>query len=108
MIPQELDAATPSGERKLFERLRDEASDDLVAFHSVAWLVPGDDGRPRQGEADFILAHPGGGALVLEVKGGSVRYDGARGTWFSTGRGGEKRIKDPAAQARRASFLLRD
>ncbi len=39
-------------ELRLFKRLRDETDHDLVAFHSVAWLVPGRNGRPRQGEAD--------------------------------------------------------
>jgi hypothetical protein len=109
MIPDAPARDTASGaEWRLFERLRDGTPDELVVFHSVAWLVPGDDGKPRQGEADFVLAHPERGALVLEVKGGSVRYDGASGKWFSTGKSGDNPIKDPAKQARRASFLLRD
>src|SRR5207244_4376619 len=37
-----------------------------VAFHSVAWLTPSDDGRPREGEADFVLAHPSLGFLIIE------------------------------------------
>jgi hypothetical protein len=42
MIPESCSEATESlAERRLFERLRDSTPDELVAFHSVAWLVPG-------------------------------------------------------------------
>jgi len=95
-----------AAERRLFERLRDETPGELVAFHSVAWQVPGRNGRPEQGESDFVLAHPGYGVLTLEVKGGSVRYDARAGRWFSIGKEGESPIKDPVRQASRASHLL--
>ena len=49
-----------------------ETPDELVAFHSVAWQVPGNKGRPEQGEADFVLAHPEEGVLCIEAKGGTV------------------------------------
>ena len=107
MIPAEASEETAStAERRLFERLQDETSDELVAFHSVAWQLPGERGRPEQGESDFVLAHPDFGVLTLEVKGGSVRYDARAGRWFTIGRHGEQPIKDPNAQARRASHLL--
>jgi hypothetical protein len=109
MIPDTpLEETVSSAERRLFERLRDDTADDLVAFHGVAWLAPGADGKPREGEADFVLAHPRYGALVLEVKGGTVSYDAARGRWMSVGRHGEQRIKDPFAQARRSMHTLID
>ena len=78
MIPDAPVENESNAERKLFERLRDETPDDVVAFHSVAWQLPGKNGRPEQGEADFVLAHPDYGVLTLEVKGGTVRYDAAR------------------------------
>ena len=109
MIPASPPADVESrAEVRLFERLRDETTDDFVAFHSVAWLLPGRGGKPRQGEADFVLAHPEYGVLTIEVKGGSIRFDAAAGEWFTTGRAGEAKIKDPVEQARRSSFLLRD
>ncbi|HEX5468571.1 MAG TPA: NERD domain-containing protein/DEAD/DEAH box helicase, partial [Gaiellaceae bacterium] len=76
------------------------------AYHGVAWQTPGRGGRPEQGESDFVLAHPRYGVLTLEVKGGNIRFDAATGAWTSTGKAGEQRIKDPVAQARRASHLL--
>jgi hypothetical protein len=108
MIPDQPSSETVSqAERKLFERLRDSTSDEIVAYHGVAWQTPGKGGgRPEQGESDFVLAHPNFGVLTLEVKGGSIRYDAATARWTSTGQADEQRIKDPVAQARRASHLL--
>ena len=41
MIPESpRDDAAGGAELRLFERLRSDTSDDLAAFHSVAWLVP--------------------------------------------------------------------
>jgi hypothetical protein len=109
MVPSVLAAEGVSrAERRLFERLRDETSDELVAFHSVAWLVPGANGRaPRQGESDFVLAHPDRGVITVEVKGGSVSFDAATGQWRTQGREGEFVIRDPVRQAQRNSHLLR-
>ncbi len=41
--------------------------------------VPGQRDGPRQGEADFVLAHPEYGVLTLEVKGGAIRFDAEHG-----------------------------
>jgi len=107
MIPDAPLPETASGaERRLFERLRDDTGDRLVAYHSVAWQTPGSGGRPRQGESDFVVAHPDFGVLTLEVKGGRVSFDAGSGRWTSVGKAGEERIKDPVSQARRASHLL--
>ena len=95
-----------TAERRLFERLRDDTPDEIVAFHSVAWQLPGKRGRPEQGEADFVLAHPDYGVLTLEVKGGTVRYDAQAGKWFTIGKEGESVIKDPSRQARSSSHAL--
>lgn len=109
MIPESPAVACESAaERRLFELLRDRTDDRVIAFHQVPWLVAGKDGLPRQGEADFVLAHPAHGVVVLEVKGGGIAYDATHDRWTSTGRGGTREITDPVAQARRSSFLLRD
>jgi AAA ATPase domain/Nuclease-related domain len=109
MVPERPAPDTEStAELRLFDRLRDETPDEIVAFHSVAWLVPGKAGKPRRGESDFVLAHPDHCVVTLEVKGGSIRYDATVGEWFSTGKEGEKEIKDPVRQGERASYLLRD
>lgn len=102
-LPDEVDS---KAERRLFERLRADTSDEIVAFHSVAWLIPGSAGKPKQGEADFVLAHPDFGAVVLEVKGGGIRFDAADGKWFSSGKGAKRgsRIPSPRRGATRSCF----
>ena len=107
MIPESPVETGSAAERRLFERLRDETPDEIVAFHSVAWQLPDDKGRPQQGESDFVLAHPGYGVLTLEIKGGSVRYDSQAGKWLTVDKRGESQIKDPARRAQDSSHLLR-
>src|SRR5215210_7033839 len=108
MIPEQPAEGTESrAEIRLFEHLRDDTGDDLTAFHHVAWLIPGKAARPEQGEADFVLAHPQHGLLVLEVKGGTITYDSAKGRWSTRGREGDADIKDPFNQARQNSHSLK-
>jgi hypothetical protein len=106
MIPKQPAETGSSAEQRLFERLRDETSDEIVAFHHVAWLAPRPGKRPEEGEADFVLAHPRYGVVVVEVKGGSISYDAKSGVWTSTGKSGTERIKDPVGQARGSSHAL--
>ncbi|MGH2555485.1 MAG: AAA family ATPase [Actinomycetota bacterium] len=54
-----------------------------------------------QGEADFVIAHPIDGILVLEVKGGELAYDPATRRWTQAGRSGRHYLdEDPFHQAR--------
>lgn len=107
MIPDHPSPGTQSrAELRVFDYLRDETGSQFTAFHHVAWLVPDARGAPRHGEADFVLAHPEFGALVLEVKGGGISYDADTGTWTSHGSDGPHRIKDPVEQARGSAFVL--
>lgn len=85
---------TPSSEMKLRERLA--TIDGLIVLHSVAWQGIRN-GRPSDGEADFVVVHPRRGILLLEVKGGEVEIEG--GSWYSTDRRGVRhRIKNPFEQ----------
>jgi Nuclease-related domain len=106
MIPESPADGSSTAEKRVFERLRDDTSDEFVAFHHVAWLIPGER-RPDQGEADFVVAHPERGLLVLEVKGGTISYDAAKGRWATRGKAGDARIKDPFNQARQNSHSLK-
>jgi hypothetical protein len=75
----------------------------FVVLHSFPWLRPARDlaNEPlREGEADFIVLHPGRGLLVLEVKGGTPELSGRK--WS---RGG-KEMRDPFEQARRSRYAL--
>ena len=108
MYPNQLSPDTRSpAERQLFEAFRDNLEDDYIVFHSAAWLSPDAKGRPRDGEADFVIAHPQRGILILEAKGGIISHDPHADRWTSTSRNNRThRIKDPFAQARRSKYAL--
>jgi hypothetical protein len=105
MYPDRVKVDTKSpAERKLYETLREGLPGEYVVFHGVAWLVRNPRGGARDGEADFVIAHPERGILVLEVKGGVIRYDGATNEWFS----GNYAVKDPFEQAKGNKYSLLD
>lgn len=83
-------------ELKLYKALQEALPDDYVVFHSVAWLARDPRSGAQDGEADFVVAHPARGVLVIEVKGGRITYDGASGRWHSNAYS----IQDPFEQAR--------
>lgn len=92
-----------SAECKVYERLQ-TLPDTYTVFYSVAWLSRR---GAQDGEADFVIAHPDRGLLVLEVKGGAIAFDAVTSEWTSTDRHGQTHvIKDPAVQARRNKYVL--
>ncbi len=93
-------------ERRVFHALSGLAQ-PFVVFYSVAWLAR-KDGRARDGEADFVIAHPELGILVIEVKGGGVAFDPRSSQWTTTDRFGETYVIDPVEQARRSHHTLLD
>jgi hypothetical protein len=108
MYPSQLSPETLSqAERELYAALRDKLDSDYTVFHSVAWQSLDADGRACDGEADFVIAHPHRGILVMEVKGGAIRHNPGTGRWISLDRSGRPhRIKDPFAQARDSKYTL--
>lgn len=99
-----------SSEVQVYEKLQSGLSDDFEVFYSRSWHAADNDGHERDGEADFIVAHPEHGLLFLEVKGGRIRRRDNDGQWLTTDRDGfDFRIKDPVAQARSSKhhFLKR-
>jgi len=110
MYPNQLSPDTKSNaERRLYQAFQDELDNSYTVFHSVAWQSLDGEGRPRDGEADFVIVHPTRGILTLEAKGGSIHYDPGTGYWTSTDRHGRTyKIKDPFAQARYSKYALQD
>lgn len=93
----------------MFGLLKDSLSDDWAVLHHVRWLQKERGRNARDGEADFVLAHPEHGILVLDVKGGEVAYDGTTGEWTSRSRDGTVNpITDPFDQAKDNGYALRD
>lgn len=111
MYPKQLDPETVSeAERDLYALFGKHLDDTYTVFHSARWQGLDAKGRPRDGEADFIIAHPQKGILVLEVKGGIVRYDSHRNQWISVRRddGYPVEIQNPFEQALKSKHFLRE
>lgn len=108
MFPPVLDPDTKSAaERRLYEIFAYELSDDWSVFHSVRWISRSDRGRTEEGEADFVVAHPGLGILVIEVKGGRIHLDPQTGHFISTDRKQSQHdIDDPFQQATTSKHTL--
>ncbi|MGD2049343.1 MAG: NERD domain-containing protein [Chloroflexota bacterium] len=109
MYPNQLQNVTSPAEARLYEAFRDQLENDYTVFHGVHWQALDGDYRPRDGEADFIIAHPQRGILILEVKGGGIRHDPQTNSWISIDRSGRSHtIKDPFYQARYSKYALQD
>lgn len=94
-------------EIEIYNRLRDQLPDDYVAYYSRPWLGLKSSGEEKDGEADFVVAHPDLGFLAIEVKGGTVRREETTERWTSTNRLGITNfIKDPVKQARDSKYEL--
>lgn len=103
MIPSTISSDTESGaERRLFAEFERQLPCEYHVFHSVAWQLRDKKRGVTDGEADFVIAHPNWGILILEVKGGAISRTGVDGRWFS----GSNEIKDPCRQANRCKFSL--
>jgi hypothetical protein len=96
MFPEQLRFDVSSNAEKLLHQtFQEQLSDNFTVFHQVRWQARNLRSGARDGEADFVIACPNLGILVLEVKGGSIRYDGTKDQWYSNG----KSIKNPFLQA---------
>lgn len=94
-------------EVSVYENLCASLPDGWHVYYSRPWLGLTPDGEEREGEADFVVAHPSHGLLVIEVKGGAVSRRPETEEWVSRNRLGiTNRIKDPVQQASRSKHAL--
>lgn len=105
--PSVLDDRRRQAEVRVYNRLAEVLEDGFHVFYSSPWLGTDESGNEKDGECDFLVAHPEHGILALEVKGGEISYDPTESQWRSRGEGGfVHRIKDPVHQARRAKHEI--
>lgn len=107
-IPQKLrEAPRMSAEVRMYDALGTQLGYGWTVIYDVAWLGAKsvEDGA-RDGQVDFVVAHPKKGVLLIEVKGGRIRFDGTQRQWFSMDREGVSHEIDPVAQVRRSKFSL--
>ncbi|MCC6215693.1 MAG: NERD domain-containing protein [Polyangiaceae bacterium] len=88
----------PRSERKVWEALRRGLPPGWHAWHSVRVRSA----RREEAEADFLLAVPGRGVIVLEVKGGALEV--RDGCWYQDGR----QVAAPREQAHRYRRVLQE
>lgn len=88
-------------ERAVWEALAAQLPDDAVLFHSLR-LQDG----PHEHEIDLLVAWPGFGLAVIEVKGGHVTRD--VDGWHQSSRDGSRHRIDPVRQAQGARHALQD
>lgn len=95
-------------EIKTYEKLRNDLGPDYHVFYSSPWLGTDKLGNEKDGECDFLIAHPDHGMLSVEVKGGKeISFDPTTGQWKSKDHGNFiHKITDPVGQARRAKHAL--
>lgn len=83
MFPSVLESENVTdSEKDVFYALRDRLDDSYTVFHSYTVLPRNFKGNLIDGEIDFLIFSPRYGILVLEVKGGSIRYEPKQGLWF--------------------------
>src|SRR5215207_7158531 len=85
-------------ERQFVMALREQLPDSAVLFCNLRFTD-----RREDREADVIVAWPGVGVAVIEVKGGSVSL--RDGQWWQTG--GVSKAIHPVDQALKCKYLLR-
>jgi hypothetical protein len=108
MVPFPMLPTESAAERRLYEGFLEQLAPEYVAYHSVDWILGGKDG-PSEGEADFVIAHPVDGVLVLEAKGGRLTYDTTTRRWTQSGHSGPHTLaEDPFHQARDEMYSLRE
>ncbi|MGE5439474.1 MAG: NERD domain-containing protein [Bacteroidota bacterium] len=101
MIPNDY-MASPSSDagELLFNRLQRAFDDSWTIFHCFDLYGRNEDNRLLDAQIDFLLFHPAMGILVLEVKGGPVRYE--NGKWYQNG----KLRKDFVKQAKKNKYAI--
>lgn len=107
----QLDAMNSSAEAKFYRACRDQLPSDFLVLHSLALVCESLKNKShRVGETDFVIFNPKAGILVVEVKGGGIRYEPEKSSdWKSIDRKGKEHlIKDPFEQSKNYQFRILD
>lgn len=103
-----LEDPSRGGERRVFNALK-TLPNPYVVFYSSNWQKQNSYEGVKEGEADFVIAHPDKGFIVLEVKGGAITFSSDQDQWYSQDRTGvTHQIKNPVKQARSSHYFLVD
>ena len=102
----ELRSINSRAEVALYKLLRDQLDDSYLVIYQPRWILKHESNQARDGETDFIIAHPDNGFFCLEVKGGGIRFNGS--AWASIDRNqNEHEIRNPIKQSMDAKYAIR-
>lgn len=98
----------PRSERKVYESLLEELPNNWLVIHSLEFIVTTTSSNSHgDREADFVVFAPEYGVLVIEVKGGGIKYDSKDNKWYSEDKySNTHEIKDPVKQAKDAKYEI--
>lgn len=88
-----------AAERRVWEVLREQLPGNAALLYSVGMIE-----RAAEYEADLVVAWPGAGVAVIEVKGGHVSR--REGQWYQSSGGEMHPMRDPVAQAQDCKHVL--
>jgi Nuclease-related domain/UvrD-like helicase C-terminal domain len=89
-----------SAEEQFYRICQQELSGKWSVFYSCTLSTMEKDEGHKESEIDFVLYHPSYGCIVVEVKGGRIRFDSTTNTFYSLNRHSESfEIKNPFNQA---------
>ena len=107
----QLDLMNSSAEAMFYRACRDQLPADFLVLHSLSLIFENLKNHSHHvGETDFVIFNPKGGILVVEVKGGGIKYQPETGAdWKSIDRfGNEHVIKNPFEQSKNYQFRILD
>jgi len=106
MLPDEiLNYKLRGAEVRFYNELKRQVPADWLVLYSCAWTSQWSN-RTTNGEIDFIVVVPTIGILVIELKGGTVWYNGESQQWYQSISSGPKEI-NPFRLVKRGVHALR-
>ena len=114
IIPQlteeQIEKIPSRAEQKVYLALQDIIPSDWLVVHSLEFIKTTSKYKSHgDREADFVIFSPQHGVLVVEVKGGGIKYNKEIDKWYSIDRiGSAHEIKNPIRQAKDAKYEIRD
>lgn len=106
MTNAELMDVDSTAEVKLYKLFRDNLDDKYVVIFQPRWILKRESNQAKDGETDFVIAHPDFGYFCLEIKGGGIQFDGSN--WHSIDRNKvHHEIRNPIKQAMDAKYAIR-
>ena len=110
IIPQltneQIEKIPSIAEQKVYKTLQKVIPNDWLVVHSLEFVKTTSKYNSHgDREADFVIFSPLHGVLVVEVKGGGIKYDKSIDQWYSLDRHrNTHKIKNPIRQAKEANM----